>query len=115
MTARRKTRRLDKVFPVFVSGDGGIAFGIARNISDGGMFVETRSPEALGARVRVTFAFPGSNAEITAEAEVRYVSTLNYGSASGRVCAVQGMGLKFLKFLPREQHEVLVADPELLH
>ena len=115
MSERRKTRRLDKAFPVFVSGDGGIAFGIARNISEGGMFVETHSPEPLGTRLRVTFAFPGSNAEITAEAEVRYVSTLNYGETGGGLRAVQGMGLKFVRFLPRDPHEIVAQDPDLLH
>ncbi|RMG11658.1 MAG: pilus assembly protein PilZ [Deltaproteobacteria bacterium] len=115
MSERRKARRLDKVFPVFVSGDGGIAFGIARNISEGGLYVETHAPEPLGAKVRVTFAFPGSNAEISAEAEVRYTSTLNYGERDGRVRAVRGMGLKFLRFFPREQNEVLQGDPEALH
>jgi len=39
---RRGTARLDKVFPVWLEGLRGGCFGVARNISEGGMFIETR-------------------------------------------------------------------------
>jgi hypothetical protein len=45
---RREGVRLDKVFPVYLEGDRGIGMGIARNISAGGLFVETRAPQAIG-------------------------------------------------------------------
>ncbi len=46
--------RFDKAFPVFLEGERGVASGIGRNISDGGMFIETREPFPLGTRVKVT-------------------------------------------------------------
>ncbi len=98
---RRTAARLDKVFPVFIEGDGGGAMGVARNISEGGMFVETRTPEPIGAQVRITF--PSGAGEMTAVAEVRYVCHL-MGQVSGaapRRAAVRGMGLRFLYFEPQ--------------
>lgn len=95
---RRSAARLDKVFPVFIEGERGGALGVARNISQGGMFVETRDPEPLGSHVRVSF--PSGGAEMTAVAEVRYVCHLLGRAAAGddRPAAVRGMGLRFLYF-----------------
>ena len=94
---RRTAARLDKVFPVFIEGERGGALGVARNISEGGMFVETRNPEPIGAQIRITF--PSGAGEMTAVAEVRYVCHL-LGLADGvpRRAAVRGMGVRFLYF-----------------
>ena len=98
---RRTAARLDKVFPVFIDGDGGGALGVARNISEGGMFVETRTPEPIGAQVRITF--PSGAGEMTAVAEVRYVCHLlgKVAEGSSRRAVVRGMGLRFLYFEPQ--------------
>jgi hypothetical protein len=97
---RRTAPRLDKVFPVFIEGDGGAGLGVARNISDGGMFIETRDPQPLGSQVRV--AFPSSAGDMIAVAEVRYVCHLTgrVGEAScmPRQATVRGMGVRFLYF-----------------
>lgn len=95
---RRSTPRLDKVFPVFIEGERGGALGVARNISQGGMFVETRNPEPLGSHVRVSF--PSHDGEMIAVAEVRFVCHLLGRAAAGdeRPAAVRGMGLRFLYF-----------------
>jgi PilZ domain len=95
---RRTTPRLDKVFPVYLDGERGPGLGVARNISEGGMFVETREPQPLGSQVRVTF--PSREGEMTAVAEVRYVCHL-IGRGAGddaRTRAVRGMGVRFLYF-----------------
>jgi hypothetical protein len=95
---RRTAARLDKVFPVFIEGEGGGAVGVARNISEGGMFVETRNPEPIGTQVRITF--PSGAGEMTAVAEVRYVCHLlgKLGDGGSRQAAVRGMGVRFLYF-----------------
>lgn len=95
---RRQAVRLDKVFPVYLEGEGGIGMGIARNISQGGIFVETRAPQPIGTQVRVTFSADGG--EMTAVAEVRYVCHL-LGRASDPErgpLAQRGMGLRFIFF-----------------
>jgi len=86
----------DKVFPVFLEGDRGVAFGVARNITDAGMFVETREPFPLGTRVRVTFSAPQGGAEMTLEAEVRYQCYINFARADSSRAGLRGIGLKFV-------------------
>jgi hypothetical protein len=98
---RRSAARLDKVFPVWLEGERGAGMGVARNISEGGMFVETRVPHPLAAQVRITF--PSPSGEMTAVAEVRYVCHL-MGRLSGDATvqgAVHGMGVRFLYFEAR--------------
>lgn len=96
---RRSDTRLDKVFRVYLEGDRGCGLGIARNISDGGMFVETRAPQPIGSQVRVTF--PSDAGEMVAVAEVRYVCHL-LGRAprdqEAPTLALRGMGMRFLYF-----------------
>ncbi len=94
---RRTAARLDKVFPVYLDGERGGGLGVARNISNGGMFVETRTPAPIGSQVRVTF--PSDGGEMTAVAEVRYVCHLLAGAADdGRPATMRGMGVRFLYF-----------------
>jgi hypothetical protein len=86
------------VFRVYIEGDRGKGLGVARNISEGGMFVETRVPHPIGSRVRITFESGGD--EMTAVAEVRYVChLLGRTSTSARApLALRGMGVRFLHF-----------------
>ena len=95
---RRAAPRLDKVFPVYLEGSRGGALGVARNISHGGLFVETRDPEPLGSQVRITFSADAG--EMTAVAEVRYVCHLvgQVGERTPRHAAVRGMGVRFMYF-----------------
>jgi hypothetical protein len=95
---RRTAPRLDKICPVWLEGERGGGLGVARNISEGGMFVETRNPHPLGSQVRVTF--PSQGGEMTAVAEVRYVCHL-LGRADADATthsAIHGMGVRFLHF-----------------
>jgi hypothetical protein len=106
---RRASPRLDKVFQVYVEGERGGLFGVARNISEGGMFVETREPPPLGTQVRITFT--AGAGEMTAVAEVRYVCHLigRPSADAERHAAVRGMGVRFLYF------EAAGAVPRVLH
>jgi len=95
---RREGTRLDKVFRVYLEGEHGCGLGIARNISQGGLFVETRAPQPIGTQVRITF--PSESGNMLAVAEVRYVCHLmgrGHGGAPGPL-AMRGMGLRFLYF-----------------
>lgn len=95
---RRHAPRLDKVFRVYLEGERGMGLGIARNISEGGMFVETRAPQPIGSQVRITF--PAESGEMACLAEVRYVChLLGRTPASERgPLALRGMGVRFLYF-----------------
>jgi hypothetical protein len=77
--------------------------GIARNISIGGLFVETRAPQPIGSQVRVTFT--SDSGDMTAIAEVRYVCHL-LGRAedpSRGPLALRGMGMRFIYFEAGEE------------
>jgi Tfp pilus assembly protein PilZ len=93
--------RFDKAFPVFLEGDRGMASGIGRNITDSGMFIETREPFALGTRVKVTFSSPNGGAELTLEGEVRYQCFINFARADRTRAGMRGIGLKFVA--PQQQ------------
>jgi hypothetical protein len=97
---RRAAPRLDKVFPVYLEGERGGGLGVARNISEGGMFVETRAPQPIASQVRITF--PSDRGDITAVAEVRYVCHLLGRSPTPErgPLALRGMGVRFLYFEP---------------
>jgi len=95
---RREGARLDKVFRVYLEGQHGCGLGIARNISAGGLFVETRAPQPIGTQVRITF--PSESGNMLAVAEVRYVCHLlaRGPSRAAGPLAMRGMGLRFLYF-----------------
>jgi hypothetical protein len=107
---RRTAPRLDKVFPVYVEGDGGTGVGVARNLSEGGMFIELRDPQPLGSQVRILF--PSDGGEMAAVGEVRYVCHLmgRLGNERDpqRVGAIRGMGVRFLYFEPGGTYHGLV-------
>ncbi|HTN54503.1 MAG TPA: PilZ domain-containing protein [Anaeromyxobacter sp.] len=96
---RRTAPRLDKVFRVYLEGERGAGLGIARNISEGGMFVETRAPQPIGTMVRIVI--PSDAGEMAAVAEVRYVCHLLARSPDAPErgpLAMRGMGIRFLYF-----------------
>jgi hypothetical protein len=108
---RRTMARLDKVFAVWLEGERGEVRGVARNISPGGLFVETPMTEPIGAEVRVNFTTDGGG--IVAVGEVRYVCHLVGRRAPGEgpdvPVGVQGMGIRFIRF------EAASAPSESLH
>src|SRR3954464_13450968 len=95
---KREHLRFDKVFPVRVES---ILFGdlscVARNVSAGGIFIETRDPLPLGARIRVRFLNPEETAEIVALGEVKNHYFVNYAH-NGASRSVSGMTVRFTSF-----------------
>jgi len=62
---QRASIRFNHVFPVFLSGeDFGEIEAVARNISSGGMLIETPSLPPLGSEVCVRFRVPDSDASL---------------------------------------------------
>ncbi len=101
---QRQHLRFDKVFPVRVES---ILFGeipcVARNVSAGGIFLETRDPLPLGARIRVCFMTPDESAEIVALGEVKNHYFMNFVH-QGASQSVAGMAVRFVGFEEASQH-----------
>ena len=77
---------------------------VARNVSAGGIFLETREPLPLGAKVRVCFLAPMPSGEIVALGEVKNHYFINF-MRDGETCSVAGMAVRFLSFeADGEQH-----------
>ena len=97
-TDRRNWTRLDKVFPVLVESQlFGFMNCVARNISPGGIFLETREPLPLGTSLRVYFSLPHGTGGIAAAGEVKNHYYLNFGTDDGP-SSVTGMGVRFTQF-----------------
>ena len=95
---KRRSYRFDKVFPVGISSaQFGECQGIARNISEAGMFVEMSDPLPLGSPLEVHFRMPDSPGEIIARAEVKGHYFMNYSEPDGPRSLI-GMGLRFTGF-----------------
>ena len=100
---RRDETRFDKVFSVYLHGAWGSGFGIARNISEGGMYIEALEPYPLGSKMQVVFSFPNQNTEMTAVAEVVHLCFLNERPDSLARPARTGMGIRFVGFVHEEE------------
>ncbi len=61
---RRRSERVDLVVRVDYKTVDELFSEFARNINEGGMFVETESPPALGSPVALQFRIPGSDEPI---------------------------------------------------
>ena len=94
--------RFDKIFPVVLGSElYGETVVIARNISVGGMLVQTADVLPLGSVVTVHFRIGGTDDEIVARAEVKHHLCLNFSLPTGADAeprAARGMGLRFLDF-----------------
>lgn len=74
--------------------------GGSENISRGGLFVATSTPEPVGQRLEVTFTLPGLDLPSTVPCEVRWVREREAGEP--------GMGLRFLQ-IDRETESAIDA------
>lgn len=111
---RRVANRFNKVFSVIIDGAWGTGFGIARNISDGGMLIETLDPYPLGTKVSITFSFPGSEVEMTATATVVHLFFMNEGAEGARRKLLMGIGVRFMEF-EQEKEPPASLPPPVLH
>lgn len=111
---RRRESRFDKVFPVYLVSSDGIGRGIARNISSGGMYIETREPLPLGGEVSIRFVDDDAGVEISATSEVRHHLRLEF-SRGGGASTLRGMGVRFIEFLPIGEPSLVAPGPQAMH
>ena len=96
---KRTSFRFNKVFLVRVrTEDFAEITAVARNISEGGMLIETPASIGLGTTVEVRFQMPDGDESIVAVAEVKNHYAFNF-YANGRARWARGLGVRFLEFL----------------
>lgn len=90
---RRRAARLRLAFPVLVEGPYGIRRCIARDVSEGGLFIETNEQLEPETDVRVIFSLPDGSWEMATRCVVRHVQRL-----APDANAVFGVGLSIVDF-----------------
>ena len=102
---KRRARRLQHELPVAYRSVGSFLTDWATDISQGGMFINTRTPLAVGTDVRILIQLPMIESPIGLNGKVTRVVRIE--SKAG---AVPGMGIQFTDIDPskRQQLEDLV-------
>lgn len=107
--SRRIRLRLETAVPVMVRSDDGVQWGLARNVSEGGMLIEMKTPAAIGTRVEIKlFGVQGSidaPDAVLLHAEVRHHVAWNF--AGPGVPTLTAIGVRFVA--PREDYAALFA------
>jgi len=75
--------------------------GFSENIEEGGIFVATFEPRAIGSKVLVNFKLPGGR-PVTARGEVQWVREYNPMTPD----TAPGMGVKFTDLLPDDRKAI---------
>ena len=87
MEHRRSDRRYDRRVPIDFSHEGSSFSAHTRNISLGGVFIETEQTLPFGARVTMKFRIPTQAEPIDVEGQVRWLEM-----DEGRL---RGLGVRF--------------------
>ena len=91
--------RFDMLFPCAMASElYGETQVVVRNVSAGGMLVQTADILPLGAVVTVHFRMADCDDEIAARAEVKHHLCLNFAAPGAEPRAARAMGLRFLDF-----------------
>jgi type IV pilus assembly protein PilZ len=96
---RRRAERADLVVRVDYQTVDEIFSEFARNINEGGLFVETEAPHPLGTRVELQFKLPGSD-------EPLQVSGSVVRTSPGTQDEPSGMGIVFDELDPRSRQRI---------
>lgn len=92
---RRTDPRYDRRIEVDLSAEGKRSSAVTKNISLGGMFVETLEPLTVGTTLQVRFKVPTQPEPIEVTGEVRWIER----GAPGKLT---GMGVRFQGLRARE-------------
>jgi hypothetical protein len=98
---QRRTPRVPIEVPVEFTAKGSLdkTPGMSKDISLGGMFIETAFPAGFGASVLVGFALPGKGKPLLVSGTVRWTSP-------------SGMGVQFGMLGARETHAITEIERE---
>jgi uncharacterized protein (TIGR02266 family) len=94
--------RLDVSLMVSIDSDSNFYVGFTENLSDGGVFVATHVPRAIGSAVNLTVTLP-NQMPIRAKGTVAWVREYSESNE-----AAPGMGVRFDQISPQDVERVLV-------
>jgi uncharacterized protein (TIGR02266 family) len=102
---RRRSERLSLKIPVDYSAVDAFFTEFSTNINEGGIFIESESPSAIGSLVQLQFRLPGRDEPLTVSGRVTWLS-------DGKGEAPEGIGVEFLELTPeiREAINDVVRD-----
>jgi hypothetical protein len=92
--SRRRASRVSADFYAEYTVNGAAHAGTVRDVSVGGVFVETSALAPIGASVTLSFALPGQGATLSLPAVVRWTRT-------------DGFGVQFALLGARETHALV--------
>jgi len=97
---RRKSERVGLVVRVTVQSVDELFSEFARNINEGGIFIETDSPQPPGSEVELQFKLPGSDELIAVTGTVVRTTEDDSGNDS------RGMGIEFGNLNTGARHRI---------
>lgn len=74
--------------------DGNYLFDFCKDLGEGGVFIETKSPKKQGSELELTFTIPDSKQTVTTKGKVIWVQQ----PIAGREDLTPGMGIQFESF-----------------
>ena len=98
---KRKAARLHHEIPVAYRSVGGFLSDWATDISQGGLFINTRTPLPIGTGVKILLQLPGEQAPSALEGRVTRVT--GFDNAQNQV---PGMGIEFTDVTAERREEL---------
>ena len=93
---REAPRTLIKI-KINIEGDNAFLYDYSRDMSEGGVFITTRQPLAVGEKIKVRFILPESLEEINATGVVAWVNP------PGSADPPPGMGIRFVRLTSKKK------------
>jgi type IV pilus assembly protein PilZ len=101
---KRKTKRVDLMLKVDCQYEGNFLFENATNISEHGIFIETREPKLPGTMINLRFQLPEGEKRIDVLGEVIWVNPYRPGSGKDYN---PGMGIRFVNLNEIDKDKIL--------
>jgi type IV pilus assembly protein PilZ len=98
---KRRATRLHHEIPVAYRSVGSFLTDWATNISQGGLFINTRNPLAVGTEVRILIQLPGESEAAALDGRVTRVTAYD-----NQQNMVPGMGVEFTALEPTRRAEL---------
>lgn len=100
---KRRHRRVSMVTKVSLQNSETDQYYYSRDISQGGLFLETKRPYPVGTCLDINFTLPGTERRVEAEGEV--VRIVDYDRTSPDI--IPGMGVVFNEVSPESLSMIL--------